>query len=108
MPGRMSRRHRSQRPNRETSAASFRSLGIAIAPAMTLNRMYHCVPSSISRSELSLCIVVEQFGVASPLNRRVHLPRGLLTAEVLIQDVVKKLIRQSVVGLGAQGLLDLT
>src|ERR1700739_4743712 len=30
-------------------AASFRSLGMAIAPAMTLNRMYHWVPIAISR-----------------------------------------------------------
>ena len=24
---------------------SFRSVGIALAPAITLNKMYHCVPS---------------------------------------------------------------
>ena len=35
-----------RRPNK--AAASRRSVGIAIAPAMTLNRMYHCVPSAIS------------------------------------------------------------
>jgi hypothetical protein len=28
--------------------ASRRSVGKALAPAMTLNRMYHCVPSTIS------------------------------------------------------------
>ena len=33
------------------SATSRRSVGIAMAPAITLNRMYHCVPSSISRIE---------------------------------------------------------
>ena len=30
----------------KTLAASFKSVGMAIAPAITLNRMYHCVPSS--------------------------------------------------------------
>jgi hypothetical protein len=29
-------------------AASFRSVGKALAPAMTLNRMYHWVPRIIS------------------------------------------------------------
>ena len=35
----------------EQRRPSFRSVGIAIAPAMTLNRMYHCVPSSSSTIE---------------------------------------------------------
>ena len=29
-------------------AASRKSLGMALAPAITLNRMYHCDPSAIS------------------------------------------------------------
>src|SRR5215469_14867355 len=48
IPGKIRLRQRSNRRNRKTSAASFRSVGIAIAPAITLKRMYHCVPSSIS------------------------------------------------------------
>src|SRR5581483_9587211 len=46
IPGRIKRRHLSQPLNRNTSAASFRSVGIAIAPAMTLNSTYHWVPNS--------------------------------------------------------------
>ena len=30
----------------KTSQTSLRSVGMALAPAITLNRMYHCVPSS--------------------------------------------------------------
>src|ERR1700760_1451303 len=41
--------HRCQRPRRKLAAASRRSLGIAEAPAMTLNRMYHWAPRLISR-----------------------------------------------------------
>ena len=48
MPGSITRRHHSEPPTRKLAAASFRSPGKAAAPAMTLNRMYHCVPSSIS------------------------------------------------------------
>src|ERR1017187_6014974 len=47
MPGRINFLQRSTFENRKSVATSFRSVGIAIAPAMTLNRMYHCVPSSI-------------------------------------------------------------
>src|SRR5581483_9507659 len=43
MPGRMSLRHLAAERNLNTAAASFKSLGIAIAPAITLNKMYHCV-----------------------------------------------------------------
>ena len=34
--------------SRKTEQHSFRSVGIAMAPAITLNRMYHCVPSKSS------------------------------------------------------------
>ena len=33
---------------RNVVAASLKSFGNALAPAMTLNRMYHCVPRIIS------------------------------------------------------------
>ena len=33
----------------ETKQHSFKSVGIAMAPAMTLNRMYHCVPKQQQR-----------------------------------------------------------
>ena len=46
IPGRMSLRQRCHPPMPKTLAASFRSVGIAMAPAITLNSMYHCVPSS--------------------------------------------------------------
>src|SRR5579862_7070436 len=36
-----------RRPN--IRAASFKSVGIAIEPAMTLKRMYHCVPSAMRK-----------------------------------------------------------
>ena len=41
-------RHHSQPPMRKLLAASRRSPGNAAAPAMTLNRMYHWVPRTIS------------------------------------------------------------
>lgn len=44
--GSISFRHRSTAPKRKISHTSFRSDGIADAPAITLKRMYHCVPSS--------------------------------------------------------------
>ena len=44
----MTLRHHSQPPMRKLLAASRRSPGKAAAPAITLNRMYHCVPSTIS------------------------------------------------------------
>src|SRR5271165_6687753 len=47
IPGKIKCRQRSMELKRKTFAASFKSVGIAIAPAITLNRMYHCVPSSI-------------------------------------------------------------
>ena len=46
IPGKRSSRHRSNLPNRNTPQTSFRSVGMALAPAMTLNRIYHCVPKS--------------------------------------------------------------
>src|SRR5215472_16940086 len=48
IPGRIKKRQRSQELNRKTWAASLRSVGMAMAPAMTLNRTYHCVPSNMS------------------------------------------------------------
>ena len=47
MPGRISVRQRCQRVKWKTEAASRSSVGMAMAPAITLNRMYHCVPSSM-------------------------------------------------------------
>src|ERR1700730_14762232 len=44
--GRSNFRQRSSRPKWNISQTSLRSVGMAVAPAMTLNRMYHCVPSS--------------------------------------------------------------
>ena len=48
MPGRITLRHHCQPPTWKLSAASRRSPGKALAPAMTLNRMYHWVPRIIS------------------------------------------------------------
>ena len=47
--GRISRFQRSHRETPRFSDASRRSAGIAEAPAMTLNRMYHCAPSAIRK-----------------------------------------------------------
>jgi hypothetical protein len=44
--GKNSVRRRSTLLSRNTPQSSFRSAGMALAPAMTLNRMCHCVPSS--------------------------------------------------------------
>src|SRR5450830_982373 len=48
MPGSMTLRHHSQPRMRKLAATSLKSFGNALAPAITLNRMYHCVPSTIS------------------------------------------------------------
>ena len=48
MPGSMTSRHQRQGRTRKLAAASLKSLGNALAPAMTLKRMYHCVPRIIS------------------------------------------------------------
>src|SRR5215831_11922051 len=45
--GRIKVRQRAHPPNPYVWAASLRSFGIAMAPAMTLNKMYHCVPIAI-------------------------------------------------------------
>jgi hypothetical protein len=45
MPGKISFFQRSIPLSRKTEQHSFRSVGIAIAPAMTLNRMYYCAPN---------------------------------------------------------------
>ena len=43
--------------NLRLAAASRRSVGIALAPAITLNRMYHCVPSAISKTPPQLRLI---------------------------------------------------
>ena len=45
-PRKIRRFHRCQPCNRRFSIASRRSYGIDIAPAIVLNRMYHCAPSA--------------------------------------------------------------
>ena len=47
--GKIKSRHRCQRPSWKLRVISRRSSGIWLAPAITLNRMYHCVPNAISR-----------------------------------------------------------
>src|SRR6202046_2444733 len=49
IPGRNNPRQRSFRRKRYTLQTSFKSVGIAVAPAITLNSKYHCVPSSSNR-----------------------------------------------------------
>jgi hypothetical protein len=48
MPSRITSSHQRQPPTWKLRAASLRSLGKALAPAMTLKRMYHWVPRIIS------------------------------------------------------------
>ena len=48
MAGRATRRHHSQPPTWKFCAARRNSAGIAVAPAITLNRMYHWVPRIIN------------------------------------------------------------
>ena len=50
--GKITCRHHCHDRARISVAASRRSLGNALAPAMTLKRMYHCVPSASRRIEL--------------------------------------------------------
>src|SRR5579863_10380822 len=54
IPGRIRVRHRRHPVTWYTTAASRRSDGIDMAPAITLNSTYHCVPRSISRTEAML------------------------------------------------------
>src|SRR5579864_3688707 len=51
MAGKNRVRQRSSELSRYVLHTSFKSAGIAVAPAMTLNRMYHWVPISRSTSE---------------------------------------------------------
>ena len=48
---------------------------------------------------LRVGIVVEQFRVAAPVDRRFELRLGFLFAEVLVQQVLEELVGQRVVGL---------
>ena len=52
MPGKMTSCHVWSLENRENRETSQSSRGIALLPAMTLKRMYHCVPNSRSTTEL--------------------------------------------------------
>ena len=47
----MSRVQRCQRVKRKSEETSRRSEGMDMAPAITLKRMYHCVPSSMRAME---------------------------------------------------------
>src|SRR3984893_10722470 len=52
-------------------------------------------------------VVVEDLGVATPVDGRVELGLGLLLAEVLVEDVEEEIVGQGAVGLGAQRVADL-
>src|SRR5450755_2260782 len=85
IPGRMSLRQRSQPRMPKTLAASFRSVGMAMAPAITLKRMYHCVPSKSKTMEPTpkppptrilssqFSVLSSQFSVSGNGSRRVAL-----------------------------------
>jgi len=53
-----------------------------------------------------LGIVIEDLGVASPVQRRLELPLDFIRAEVLVEDVAEKLLTDGVIALGVQGVLD--
>ena len=50
MPGTINRRHRCQPRSPMSSAISRKSVGMLDAPAIELNRMYHCAPSAMSKT----------------------------------------------------------
>src|SRR5271163_3011287 len=52
-------------------------------------------------------IVIEEFRVAAPLNSGFQLPAGFLFAEMFVEQVAKKFVRQRAVRFGFQGLLHL-
>src|SRR6185312_9215574 len=64
--GMISNFHRRQPVSPYTPAASLRSDGIAIAPAITLNRTYHCVPSTIR----AMAAMLRPPGSESSMSRR--------------------------------------
>jgi len=51
--------------------------------------------------------VVEQLGVASPVDGSLKLSNGFFFGEMFVQDIVEKVVGQSVVGLRLQRALDL-
>ncbi len=53
-------------------------------------------------------IVVEDLGVASPMNRRLELLPCLCFSEMFLENVVEEIVGQCTVGFGAQGTLDLS
>src|SRR5215475_10692857 len=54
-----------------------------------------------------LGVVVEQLGVAAPIDGGVELADGFLFAEVFVEDVVKELVGDGVGALGGEGAGDL-
>ena len=60
-----------------------------------------------NKETLALRIVIEQFGVAPPIDGGLELPDGFLFGEMLVQNVVKEIVGERVVGLGFQGAFDL-
>src|ERR1700736_3345264 len=48
-PGRISSRHFCFHGTRNWTISSRRSVGMALAPAMTLKRMYHCAPRAMRK-----------------------------------------------------------
>ena len=53
-----------------------------------------------------LGVVVEDFGVASPVQCSPELALDLLSAEVLVEDVAEEFLTDGMVALGMQGVLD--
>src|SRR5271165_5973647 len=52
-------------------------------------------------------IKIEDLSVAAPVHGSFKLPLHLVLAEVLVEDVVEKLLRNGVIGLGMQNAVDL-
>jgi hypothetical protein len=52
-------------------------------------------------------VVIEQFGVAAPLDGGFQLPAGLFFAEMFVQKIAEKFIGKGAIGFGFQGLFHL-
>src|SRR5712664_2304247 len=64
--------------------------------------------SGLSKSQLAGCgVVIENFGVAPPLNGGFKLAAGLVFAEMFVKQIAEKFIAECAIGFGFQSLFHL-
>src|SRR6266850_1666090 len=64
--------------------------------------------SHLGESQLAGCgVVIENFGVAPPLNGGFKLAAGLVLAEMFVEEVAEEFIAEGAIGFGFQSLFHL-